>query len=151
MSEFKEFMDNYGRVSSVDDMERLSDVIDHLFCYLKDHHPDIYHKYITKVKLTNKHAPWDKEQAELAVSKMKNKDGSEGEHWNYDQTSEVLRKKGYDHDEAEWYYVLNMVYSDYYSPNFSTDIYVELACDIIDDIDVLGNATKRAYIAKHFE
>lgn len=150
MSEFAALMEEYAKVSDDSDMWHLTKVLDHLFCQLKDMHPEMYKKYITKVKLSNKHIPWDKEQAECAVDKMKNKDGTEGEHWTYDQAVELMEKKKYDHNPAEWYYVLNMVYSDYYSQNFSTEIYAQLACDILSDVDAPKNSTKRVYVAKHF-
>jgi hypothetical protein len=151
MSEFKTIMIDYVRQGSTDDMERLADMIDHLFCHLKENDPEMYHKYITKIKLVNKHLEWDKPQAECSVHKMKNKDGSEGPHWTYEQTTEVLHNKGLDYNEAEWFYVLNMAYSDHYYEKFDTDAYIRLARDIIDDMDVLPNSTKRTYIAKHYE
>lgn len=51
---------------------------------------------------------------------------------------------------AEWFYVLNMVYSDHYSQDFPVDTYVKLACDILTDVDAPKNATKKTYIAKHY-
>lgn len=151
MSEFKSIMEDYVKNGSTDDMIRLACVIDHLFCHLKEKDPEIYDKYIMKTKLVNKHIEWDRKQAECVVKKMNNKDGTEGAHWTYDQTTEVLHNKGYDHNEAEWYYVLNMVYSDHYYKDFDTEDYVRTACDILNDIDVLPNSTKRTYIAKHYE
>lgn len=150
MSEFMSLMEEYAKVSDDSDMHHLTRVLDHLFCDLKEIHPEIYEKYITKVKLSNKHIPWDREQAECAVRKMKNKDGTEGEHWTYEQTTDVLEKKGYDHSPAEWYVALNMVYSDYYSQNFSTDIYVQMACDFLDDLDGAKNKMKKYWIAMHY-
>lgn len=81
---------------------------------------------------------------------MRNKDGTTGEHWSYAQTTDVMEKKGYDFNPAEWYYVLNMVYSDHYAPEMQIDAYVKYAHDIIEDIDAPKNATKRTYIAKHY-
>lgn len=149
MGKFRALMDQYGRVSTTDDMERLTDVIDCLFDHLPE---DTAHKYILKAKLSNKHIPFDRDQAEHVVSKMVNKDGSTGEHWTYDQTSDVLSKKGYDIDEATWYYVLNMIYSDFFSPNLNTEHYVQMAHDYICDVDSpLDNSVKRIYIAKHWD
>lgn len=150
MSEFMGLMDEYAKVSDQSDMHHLTKVLDHLFCDLEEMHPEMYEKYITKVKLSNKHIPWDRDQAECAVRKMRNKDGTDGEHWTFEQTTEVMEKKGYDYSPAEWYYVLNMVYSDHYSQEYSIDIYAKLACDIIGDVDAPKNSTKRVYVAKHF-
>ena len=66
---------------------------------------------------------------------MKNKDGSMGEHWNYDTTTKVLEAKGYDFKPCDWYYVLNMVYSDYYKAGRTDDTYVEMAYDFLNDVD----------------
>lgn len=149
MSEFKELMDEYGRKSDIDDMERLTDVIDKFTHKVKEVAPELEKKFITEVKLSNKCIPWDKDQAEYAVKNMRNKDGTTGEHWSYAQTSDVMSKKGYDFNPAEWFYVLNMVYSDHYSQDFPVDTYVKLACDILTDVDAPKNATKKTYIAKH--
>lgn len=145
MSEFKELMDEYGRKSDIDDMERLTDVIDKFTHKVKEVAPELEKKFITEVKLSNKCIPWDKEQAEYAVKNMRNKDGTTGEHWSYAQTSDVMSKKGYDFNPAEWFYVLNMVYSDHYSQDFPVDTYVKLACDILTDVDAPKNATKKTY------
>ena len=150
MSEFMSLMEEYAKVSDESDMRHLTRVLDHLFCDLKEMHPEMYEKYMTKVKLSNKHIPWDRDQAECAVKKMKNKDGTEGEHWTYEQTTDVLEKKGYDRSPAEWYVALNMVYSDYYTQSFSTDIYVQMACDFLDDLDGAKNKMKKYWIAMHY-
>ena len=151
MSEYKTIMDNYVKYGSTDDMIRVSEVINHLFCHLRESDPELYNKYITKMKLANRHMGWDKSQAECAVRKMKNKDGTEGPHWTYDQTTDVLHSKGLEFEEAEWHYVLNLVYSDHYCEKFDTDTYIRLAKDVVSDMDVLPNSTKRTYIAKHYD
>ncbi|MBQ8981637.1 MAG: hypothetical protein IJ077_08525 [Eubacterium sp.] len=150
MSEFKELIDEYLAVTDIEDMKRLTKVIDCIFDDLKETDPEKAKKYITKIKLSQKAIPWDKAQAEMAVKKMKNKDGTTGEHWSYDKTTDVLEKRGYDFNPAEWYYVLNMVYSDYASDRFDTENYVTLAYDVISDIDAPKNATKKIFVAKHY-
>ena len=57
MSEFKELMDEYGRKSDIDDMERLTDVIDKFTHKVKEVAPELEKKFITEVKLTNKCIP----------------------------------------------------------------------------------------------
>lgn len=150
MSEFMSLMEEYAKVSDESDMHHLTRVLDHLFCDLEEMHPEMYEKYMTKVKLSNKHIPWDRHQAEHAIKKMRNKDGTEGEHWTYEQTTEVLEKKGYDHPAAEWYVAMNMCYSDYFSPDFSTDVYIRLACDFLNDSDAPSNKMKRYWVAMHY-
>ena len=150
MSEFKEIMDEYAKVSDSDDMDNLAKVLDHFFDEVEEINPELAEKFITKTKLSNKHIPWDREQAECAVYKMKNKDGTTGEHWPYEKTKEVMEKRGYDFNPAEWYYVLNMEYSDHVSDRFDVEDYIQLAHDRISDIDAPKNATKKSYVAKHY-
>ena len=73
---------------------------------------------------------------------MKNKDGTVGEHWSYEQTSTLAEK----HNKCDFYAVLNMVYSDYYNPRFDTNTYVALARDWLDDKDVGEGKTLKYYM-----
>lgn len=57
--------------------------------------------------------PMDRETAKEWVRGMKNSDGSSGEHWSFEQTSQVMRQKGIDCNPAEWYAIMNAVWSDY--------------------------------------
>lgn len=47
-----------------------------------------------------------------AVSKMKNVDGTIGEHWSMEQTNTIATQHGIDH-KADFYYTINMLYSDF--------------------------------------
>lgn len=102
-----------------------------------------------KMQLYNTKLPLDREQAEYAVSCMRNKDGTVGEHWTYEQTTEVLRQKGYQFRDCDWYFVLNMKYSDYYVGNANADYYIGLAKDFLSDTDAPSNWAKRYWIAAH--
>jgi hypothetical protein len=73
---------------------------------------------------------------------MENKDGSKGEHWTIEQTSQFAGK----HDKNDWYAVQNMTFSDFYNPKFDTNTYVELANDWIDDEDVGEGKTLKYYM-----
>lgn len=55
---------------------------------------------------------FDEELAKKAVSKMKNVDGTCGEHWTYEQTSQLADQQGIQ-CKADWYYVMNMLHSDF--------------------------------------
>ena len=103
-------------------------------------------KFLMKVDLlVNPH--FTKETAKYVVSMMDNKDGSKGEHWNYETTTKVLETKGWDFNPCDWYYTLNMIYSDYYKSGRSDDVYVDLAKDFLDDIDGPDDKAKRYYLA----
>ena len=51
---------------------------------------------------------FDEELAKKAVSKMKNIDGTTGEHWTFEQTSQLADRQGI-HCKADWYFVMNML------------------------------------------
>lgn len=55
----------------------------------------------------------DRETAREWVKHMKNADGSTGEHWSYEQTTQVMKQRGIDCNPAEWYAIMNAVWSDY--------------------------------------
>lgn len=86
-----------------------------------------------------------KETAECAVHMMKNGDGTCGEHWTLEQTTSVANQQGikFEHfNEYDWYYVLNMMRSDYYEMyKDDTNSYIKLAkCWLMDKDVAKGKA-----------
>ena len=69
--------------------------------------------------------------AEKAVENFKNVDGTEGAHWTIEQIDDVIRQyniKCVGFNRWDLYYVMNMLYSDYYNVLGSdTAIYVKLS------------------------
>ena len=63
---------------------------------------------------------------------MKNKDGTDGEHWKIEQTSQYAGN----YDKYDFYVVMNMMYSDYFNPKFDESTYAQLAKDWLDDKDI---------------
>lgn len=57
--------------------------------------------------------PMNREKAQQWVRKMKNSDGSTGEHWSFDQTYQLMKQRNIDCDPAEFYATMNMLWSDY--------------------------------------
>ena len=57
--------------------------------------------------------PMTKEKAQHWIRSLKNADGSTGEHWTYDQTSQVMKQRNIDCDPVEFYATMNMLWSDY--------------------------------------
>lgn len=78
---------------------------------------------------------FDEHLAKQAVARMKNVDGSSGEHWTYEQTSQLADQQGIT-QKADWYYVMNMLYSDY-SEIYGSDInmYIRVAKAYMRDPD----------------
>ena len=54
-----------------------------------------------------------KERAEEWMKNLNNEDGTTGAHWSYDQTTNLMRQKGYNFDPIEFYAAINVMYSDY--------------------------------------
>lgn len=86
--------------------------------------------------------PMTKETAQKWVRKMHNADGSTGEHWSYDQTTQVMKQRNINCDPAEFYAVMNMLWSDYgkVAEKFgvsSVDYWAELAKAFLMDQDAM--------------
>jgi hypothetical protein len=143
---FQKLIDEYGRDGDIETMEHLTKKIDHFIEDVREKHPDMVEHFLIKVDLLlNPH--FTKETSKYAVSKMQNKDGSIGEHWSRETTDKVLESKGYDFNYCDWYYVLNMMYSDYYKSGRSDETYIELACDFLSDKDAPHDKAKKYYKA----
>lgn len=113
MITFQKLIDEYGRNGDVETMEHLTRKIDCFVEEMREHHPELVEHFLMKIDLLL-NPYFTKETAEYAVSKMKNRDGSNGEKWSYEETTRVMNSKGYKFNPADWYYTLNMTYSDKY-------------------------------------
>lgn len=143
---FKELMDRYIHELDTEDMEHLTHKIDWFVEKVREKEPELADKFLMKIDLlVNPH--FTRETAEYVVSKFENRDGSVGEHWNYETTTKVLDSKGYDFRPCDWYVALNMIYSDFYRSGRSDDTYIEMAYDFLDDKDAPDDKMKRYYKA----
>lgn len=149
MWSFEKIVNEYGRDGDTKTMEHLTHKIDWFTEKVMEKDPDLAHHFLMKVDLLL-NPRFTKETAEYAVSMMKNKDGTTGEHWSYDDTTKVLQDSNYHYHEADWYYTLNMVYSDFYSGDKSTKDYVEMASDFLDDMDAPEGKAKKYYLAMKY-
>lgn len=148
-TKFKMLVDEYARDSENWKMEHLTNKIDWFVSKVMEEDKELAEHFIMKVDLLlNPH--FTKETAEYAVSCFDNKDGSKGHHWTYEQTSSVLKSKDLDYDEADWHYVLNMIYSDYYKSGRPDDTYIELAIDFLDDPDAPEDKAKKYYLGMKY-
>lgn len=100
--------------------------------------------------------PMDRKTAQEWVRKMQNSDGSTGEHWTYDQTTQVLKQRGIDCDPAEFYALMNAMWSDYckIAQKFgvdNVDFWADLAKAFLCDKDAEHDkaALYYEYIVKH--
>lgn len=100
------------------------------------------------------------ELAKEAVENMKNADGTTGAHWSLKEAVEAAKNEGIkfndlvkneissnNFNEYDWFYVLNMIYSDFYKVfNGNTNMYVKAAFEWLNDIDVKPGKAYRYYM-----
>lgn len=147
MAKYTEIVKKLAENATKADMETLTELTGNFLEKIREKEPEV-DKLITKIDLML-NPEFTKETAEYAVSKMKNEDGTEGGHWDYDTTTSVLKSKGYDFNPCDWYYVLNMVYSDYFSKDQPDDYYFKLAYDFLKDKDAPVGKAKKYFLAMH--
>ena len=125
-----------------EDMEYLEYLLDTMICELKELNKTKYDEIEFELYRRVYGDHLNEELAKKWVAKMKNKDGTTGEHWSFEQTSQYVGS----FDKNDWYAVLNMMYSDYYTSKFDTSVYVELAKNWLDDEDVGKGKTLKYYM-----
>lgn len=121
------------------------DVLSEIMHEIQKKYPLYYKKYDERLEKIYKHNPLTEAEAYSYVSKMRNKDGSTGGHWTYQQTTDYLTShKGLSHLNPVCFYVaMNMMYSDYYEPSWPIETYASLAKDFIEDEDAPYDKVKR--------
>lgn len=79
-----------------------------------------------------------------------------GPHWTKEQTTAVMRQRGYDHKPCVFWAVMNSLYSDYAKTMIrhgadKPEIWADLADDWIDDEDAIEDKVGRYYrdIVRH--
>lgn len=94
---------------------------------------------------------FNRRMAEEWTGKMKNEDGSKGPHWTMDQTKQMMKQKGIDCDETEFYAVLNAMYSDFSGVAqkhgvHKQDFYLDLAKAFLEDKDAVKDKAAAYYM-----
>ena len=96
------------------------------------------------------------ELAKEWTSHMKNGDGTTGAHWPMEQVKQLMQQRGINADPAEFFAVLNMVYSDQYTVAkkhnvHNIDYYIDVAKAWLDDKDAVPDkaAAYYEYVVKH--
>lgn len=127
-------------IDIVDGDEMKEDEIDCIVCgaleKLKAHDEDDYEAVMMKIHCVAHGPHFDEHLAKKAVSEMKNVDGTAGEHWTLEETSRVMDQNSIKANKYDWYYLLNMLHSDY-SHLWGEDVaqYVKFAKAYINDPD----------------
>jgi hypothetical protein len=145
---FQEIIKEYTCSDSEKDMYMLTEMIDDFICEVKNLHPETVNHFLRNLQMY-KHPLHDRESAEYAVSKLENEDGSVGEHWDFETTSKLADKYSI-HDKPAFYYVLNMIYSDFYESGRSDLEYVKDAVKFINDKDAPHDKAERYYRAMNY-
>lgn len=124
-----------------EDMEHLGELFIDMIETLKVEDPEEYCEFEYKLHKIAYGKHLGEELAKKWVAHMENKDGTTGEHWTYEQTSQYADN----FDKWDWYAVLNMIYSDNYNPRFDIATYIDLAKNWFDDKDVGECKTLKYY------
>ena len=115
---------------------------------LKMHCPKLYWDAMYKMHCAVYGPHFDEELAKKAVSKMKNIDGTTGEHWTFEQTSQLADQQGI-RCKADWYYVMNMLHSDFAEILGSdTNNYVRMAKAYMNDPDAPDGKVLDVWLAQ---
>ncbi len=100
--------------------------------------------------------PLDRKTAQRWVQNMESSTGAKGEHWSYDQTTQIMKQRGLECDPAEFYAIMNAMWSDYcktaqkYGVD-NVDFWADMAHAWLDDRDAMPEKASRyyEYIVEH--
>ncbi len=146
MHSYKEY---WNRISGDDTKERaMEEIICSALEKLKLHCPDLFYYTLYELHCVAYGPHFDECLAKLAVSKMQNVDGTTGEHWSMEQTNQLAEQHGIKH-KADWYYALNMIYSDFSNavPN-ETSTFVKMAKAYMCDPDAPNGKVLDLWLAQ---
>lgn len=124
----KEIVQNKDKIR----MEELECIVICMMDEIKKTDHDLYKRIEYKLYKLVYGEHLNEELAHKWVNKMENKDGTIGEHWTIEQTTQYAAS----HNKYDWYVAMNMAYSDYYNTSFDVATYVQLAKDWLADKDV---------------
>ena len=108
-------------------------------------HPAEVDKFLHDMENDLCYPPLTEDQAVAYVKQMKHKDGTEGEHWTLEQTRQyqAAHPEYASIDALDFYVAINMMYSDYFKPAYTTDNYASMAKDFVADKDAPANKVVR--------
>lgn len=140
-------------LSEPDKKEDFVDLIVHMLEMVKHVDERMYNCLVLKLHTEMYGHHFSEHMAKHAVKEMKNADGTTGEHWSLEQTTNLMKQMGLNCNVYDWYYALNMLHSDA-SPIFKNDtsLYAKYAVAVyFKDID--GDDTKlfNQYVSSHYK
>ena len=126
-------------------MHQMQEVLVQAVCKLKELSPTEYNNVEYCLHKVAHGGELGEDLAKSWVAQMKNKDGTTGAHWTWDQVAQLQKEKRIGKDVGTVYALLNMMYSDYYNPKFDLNIYIEMVKDWLNDPDVGECKTLKYY------
>lgn len=150
ISKFKMLAEEANKKSnSTEIMIEWTEILDYYLDLFKEKDEDIYCDLIEELFISIYGEHMNEELAEKAVSSMKNADGTKGEHWKIEDTTRQAEKFGVNwtnYNKYDFYYVMNMLYSDFYKL-FKDDeeTYTRMTIAWLDDKDVEPGKAYRYY------
>ena len=145
---YKKLIEEYVTSENIVDMFMLTKLTDDFISEVDKIDHELVKNFVMNLKMYM-HPLRDKECAEYAVSKLKNEDGSVGEHWDFETTSKLADKYEI-YNKPAFYYVLNMIYSDFYESGRADSEYVKDAVKFINDKDAPHDKAERYYRAMNY-
>lgn len=130
--------------------EHVQDVVCMLARKVKQACPEGYNEALAKMYEIAYDGHFSESLARRAVASMKNADGTTGEHWNMPQVREIIKNYGITINEYDFYYVINMLYSDF-CKILGSDmaVYINLTKAYINDVDAPKDKALKLYLATH--
>lgn len=139
--------------NSTELMVKITDELDELMGALEEAHPDMYWDVMHELHVIVHGPHFDAACLEYALAKMDNSDGTTGAHWSLSDTNAMASAASVymnKFNEYDWNYVMNMVYSDYYtSLKDNAQLYVSIAKDWIMDKDAPEGKAYKYWRAMH--
>lgn len=137
-TKFRELVDASSKDPKT--MEEITEILDVMLTDMEVEHPKLYWETINDIYVLVKGMIFDEQTAKYAVSCFDNEDGTKGEHWTLTDTTSVANSVGvvFDKDitQYDWYFVMNMMYSDFYKVFGSdTNMYAQISKAWINDKD----------------
>ena len=129
----RKYIEKIGKNKKVEDMEKLGDMLTDLIEMTEESHPDLYKKYINKLKGMAYDYQIDEEMAVEIVNNMKPK----GEYWNLDTIKEVKDNNNLECNLYDLYVVMNSMVNDYgeiINPE-NVETYIKMSKAFINDED----------------
>lgn len=135
----------YHSAQQKDEGDRICCLFAEMMEKLERENPSMYRKAINDMEEIA--YAISKDDAERIVRNMSPK----GQYWTYTDITNLLKSKGIEGHDTDYYLVMNMVYNDYYRTaslygvQKDVEFYFSLARDLIEDADA-----KPHKIAKYF-